>query len=112
MKLLVLIHRQTAKETRPGTLRAYVLTPFQDAHGNQCFKRGTNLLPTSEFSKIDSAIEEADKRIMAEYKLIEPPEIEWRIEDVPPAPPEPCRHEHLNMEGICHGCGADCRGAH
>ena len=80
MKLIVLIHRQAAKESRPGTLRAYVLTPFQDVHGNQCFKRGTNLLPTSEFSKIDSAIEEADKRIMAEYKLIEPPEIEWRIE--------------------------------
>lgn len=24
--------------------------------------------------------------------------------------PSPCKHEHLNMDGICHACGADCRG--
>lgn len=22
----------------------------------------------------------------------------------------PCKHDGLNMEGICHTCGADCRG--
>lgn len=112
MKLIVLIRRQTKNENRPGSLRAYVLTPFLDRDGNQCFKRGTNLLPTSEFSVIDSAIQEADKRIMDEYKLTDPPEIEWRIEDEPPAPVAPCRHEHLDMDGICHRCGTDCRGAH
>lgn len=23
-----------------------------------------------------------------------------------------CKHERLNMDGICHSCGADCRGSH
>lgn len=23
-----------------------------------------------------------------------------------------CDHEHLDMDGICHKCGEDCRGAH
>lgn len=32
-------------------------------------------------------------------------------ENLWPSPP-PCQHEHLDMDGICHACGADCRGAH
>jgi hypothetical protein len=25
---------------------------------------------------------------------------------------QPCRHSHLDMDGICRSCGADCRGIH
>lgn len=29
----------------------------------------------------------------------------------PEAYQEACKHEHLNMDGIRHSCGADCRGS-
>jgi len=81
MKLKVLIHRQTAGEPQEGTLRGYVLAGYLDGNGKEKFSRGQNLLCRKKFTKLDSAVSECDKIIMAEYKLIDPPEIEWVIED-------------------------------
>ncbi len=84
MKLKVLIHRQTAGEPQEGTLRGYVLASYLDGRGVERVKRGDNLLSKKKFTKLDSAVSECDKLIMAEYKLIDPPEIEWVIEDGAP----------------------------
>jgi hypothetical protein len=71
MKLRVIIHRQRDFEPSPGTLKAWV---------QQGTKRGDNLL-RGIFRRVDSAIQECDGRLMAEYKLIDPPEIEYVIDE-------------------------------
>ena len=72
MKLQVLIHRQREDEPKTGTLQAYVLM------GN---RRGENLLDRTEFTLVDSAIQHCDEAIMQKFKLVDVPEIEYRIED-------------------------------
>ncbi len=72
MKLRVIIHRQRDHEPSPGTLKAWV-----DQNG----KRGDNLLRSRMFSRVDSAIQECDGRLMEEFKLIDPPEIEYVIDE-------------------------------
>lgn len=89
MKLKVLIHRQTKDEPQEGTLRGYVLASYLDGRGVERVKRADNLLSKKKFTKLDSAVSECDKLIMAEYKLIDPPEIEWVIEDGAPIPQGP-----------------------
>lgn len=80
MKIRILIHRQTKKEPATGTLRAYVLQSFKTAEGESVDLRGPNLL-AGVFKRIDSAIPVADAAVLKLFKLIEPPEIEYVIED-------------------------------
>lgn len=71
MKLTVLIRRQQPGEIGPGRLLACVLQG--SLRGEQLLKR--------RVTDIDTATQAVDKLLMAEYKLIDPPEIEYIIED-------------------------------
>ena len=72
MTLHVLIHRQTQSEPSTGTLRAFVI---------QGTKRGENLLGRLKFTSVDSAVQHCDGVILDRYKLMEPPEINYQVED-------------------------------
>ena len=81
-KLRVLIHRQIAKEPSPGTLQAYVLQAYQDGKGKSTELRGPNLLAGKGiFKRTDSVIPVVDEILLKQFKLIEPCEIEYIIED-------------------------------
>lgn len=81
MKVKVLIHRQTKEEPDAGTLRAWVVSEFKDAEGNSRYQKGCNLLRARQFSSVDSAVSACDAAVLAEFKLIDAPEIEYVIED-------------------------------
>ena len=72
-KIKVVIHRQTRVEPSEGTLRAYVV----EANG----ARGENMLAGRKWTSIDSAVQEVDRHLLTMFKLIDPPEIEYVIED-------------------------------
>jgi hypothetical protein len=75
LKLKIIIHRQTDKEPSTGTLRAWV-----DQNG-RC---SPNLLKGQKFNRVDSAVQFVDAHILELYKLIDPPEIEYEVEEWPP----------------------------
>ena len=70
-RLTVLLHRNTPKESKPGYFVAHVLSGT--------FK-GSNLLPHPTKDR-DRAIEAVDAAILKQFKLIEPPAIQYEIED-------------------------------
>lgn len=89
MKVTVLIHRQTKNEPQTGTLRAWVVTPFFDAGGKTRYRRGEQLLARHQFSDIDSAVSHCDAAILALFKLLDTPQIEYVIEDWMKVPLKP-----------------------
>jgi len=71
MKLTVLLRRQQEHEPNPGTFTARI------TDGKA---KGDNLLSRRIRDK-DKAIEAADAAILKLFRLIDPPSIEWQIED-------------------------------
>ena len=71
MKITVLIHRQLKTEVAAGTLKAWVTQ--NGWKGAQMLRGGVK--------EIDTAIQEIDTAVMKCFKLIEPPEISYQIDD-------------------------------
>jgi hypothetical protein len=69
--LTVLLHRNTPQESKPGYFVAHVLSGTL---------KGANLLPHPTKDR-DRAIEAVDAAILRQFKLIEPPAIQYEIED-------------------------------
>jgi hypothetical protein len=69
--LTILLHRNTPKEPKPGYWRAHVISGTL---------KGSNLLPHPPKDR-DVAIEAVDAAILKQFKLIEPPAIQYEIED-------------------------------
>ena len=83
-KVVVLIHRQTRNEPSEGTLRAYVITDPSSRSKDKTLSaaaRGPNMLIGKKWTSVDSAVQECDRQILALFKLIDPPQIEYVIED-------------------------------
>ena len=74
MKLKVIIHRQTDKEPSTGILRAWV---------SQSGKQSPDLLKGQRMKRVDSAVQYVDAQILDLYRLINPPEIEYVVEEWP-----------------------------
>lgn len=64
-----------------GCLAASILQRLRDRNGNQLKLYGKNLLAGKVFKNVDKAIEQVDKLLLKQYKLIDAPEIEYIVED-------------------------------
>ena len=77
MKISVLIHRHP--ETR--ILSAFVVQEFQGLKKEKRILHGDDLLKGRKFKNTDSAIQRCDDVLLEQFKLLDPPEIEYVIEE-------------------------------
>lgn len=73
MKLTVSITRHSDT----GILAARVLQSYEGRNGTALSLAGSDLLRGRRFKDPDNAVSRCDEILLAQYKLVEPPEIEY-----------------------------------
>ena len=81
LKIKVWIHRQRQGEANEGRLRAHVVQELQNGAGETGRVLGSDLLAGRVYKDIDKAVQECDKRVIKEFKLIDAAEIDYEIDD-------------------------------
>lgn len=70
-------------------LRAFILVPMKKLNGEDYEHRGTDLLSGRRFKRVDSAVTFCDDKLLKAWKLIDPPQIQYVVDDPDGPIPEP-----------------------